>query len=305
MHLIAHALDAPRVNVTLPESPSAGPFTPHRPWASDGASPNLPRASGGTRARPAYACAEMLCDAPESAMFSIEAAHVRGAADARRREFATVRHCARAALRRIGVPAVPILPGPDRAPRWPAGVVGSMTHCHGYRAAAVGRSDVLRSIGIDAEPHAALPQDALELVLRDDEQARLLALAAVDPDVHWDRVLFCAKEAVFKAWFPLTRRWLDFADVSTTLDRDGTFLARLHVPAPRVAGAVPRAFRGRWVVGRGLVVVATSALVRPEARAPRPSVARRTASGRDRRAAGHRPRAPRAAGGPSTPWQAT
>jgi 4'-phosphopantetheinyl transferase EntD len=198
---------------------------------------------------PAASCAETFADAPESAMFPAEVAVVVGAVAERRREFGTVRYCARKALRRIGVRPVAILPDSDRAPRWPAGVVGSMTHCAGYRAAAVARSGDLSAIGIDAEPHAALPRAALDLVLRDEERARLRALAAGRPGLHWDRILFCAKEAVYKAWFPRTRRWLDFPDVSITMRRDGTFGARL-----RDADG----FGGRWTVGRGLVVAATS-----------------------------------------------
>ena len=215
---------------------------------------------------PASACAEMFSDAPESTMFSIEAAAVATAVPERRREFGTVRYCARKALRQIGEPAVPILPDPDRAPRWPVGVVGSMTHCAGYRAAAVARSGELCGLGIDAEPHAAFPDEALDLVLRDEEREQLLALADASRDLHWDRILFCAKEAVYKAWFPLTRRWLDFADVSTTVHLDGTFRARLLVRRPRVAGLDLGSFDGRWTVGRGLVVAATS--VRQEASGP-------------------------------------
>ena len=207
---------------------------------------------------PASESAEMFSDAPEETMFSLEAAAVADAVPERRREFGTVRHCARQALRRLGVPAVPILPDADRAPRWPVGVVGSMTHCAGYRAAVVARSADLRGVGIDAERHAALPGDVLDLVVRDEERAPLLALAGARPDLHWDRILFCAKEAVYKAWFPLTRRWLDFADVSATVHLDGSFQARLRVPSP---GVELDGFSGRWAVSRGLIVAATS--VRP------------------------------------------
>ena len=207
---------------------------------------------------PKSACAEMFSDAPESTMFSIEAAAVEGAVAERRREFGTVRHCARKALGRIGVPAVPVLPDVDGAPRWPVGVVGSMTHCAGYRAAAVARSGELCGVGIDAESHAPLPDDSLDLILRHEERARLVQLARTYPTLHWDRILFCAKEAVYKAWFPLTRRWLDFADVSTTIHPDGTFWARLRVLGPRVSGVDLDSFSGRWTVGRGLVVAATS-----------------------------------------------
>ena len=203
---------------------------------------------------PASASAELFSDVPESTMFSDEAAAVAGAGAERRREFGTVRWCARKALRHLGVSAVPILPSEDRAPRWPVGVVGSMTHCAGYRAAVVARSGELCGVGIDAEPHAALPPDVLDFVLRDEERARLHTLADADPALHWDRIVFCAKEAVYKAWFPLTGRWLEFEDVSIAVQLDGTFGARLD-------GAGPAGLSGRWKVERGLILAATS--VRP------------------------------------------
>src|SRR5918999_1922097 len=131
--------------------------------------PRGPRSSHGGSAMietlmPASACAEMFSDAPESTMFSIEAAAVEGAVAERRREFGTVRYCAREALLKIGVPAVPVLPDLDGAPQWPVGVVGSMTHCAGYRAAAVARSGRVFGVGIDAESHAAVPEAALDLI---------------------------------------------------------------------------------------------------------------------------------------------
>ncbi len=206
---------------------------------------------------PTSACAHLFDDVSESTMFPAEAAVVAHAVVERRLEFATVRYCARQALRRIGIPPVPILPDADGAPRWPAGVVGSMTHCAGYRAAVVARSDRLRGIGIDAEPHAALPHPACDLVLRGEERTRLGTLVEAGPDLHWDRILFCAKEAVYKACFPSTRRWLDFADISMTLHAEGTFQARLLVSEPRI-NADRDGLAGRWMVDRGLVVAAAS-----------------------------------------------
>src|SRR5215475_9485627 len=97
---------------------------------------------------PESACADVYCDVAESTMFSTEASAIAHAAPGRRREFASVRHCARRALRRIGLPPAPILPDADGVPRWPTGVVGSMTHCEGYRAAVVARSGRVRGIGI-------------------------------------------------------------------------------------------------------------------------------------------------------------
>jgi 4'-phosphopantetheinyl transferase EntD len=229
--------------------------------------PNVNHEAAALRARPAAmietlvptsACAHLVDDVPESTMFPAEAVVIAHAVPKRRLEFATVRYCARQALRRIGIPPAPILPDADGAPRWPAGVVGSMTHCAGYRAAVVARSARLRGIGIDAEAHAALPDPTRDLVLRDEERTRLRTLAEADPDLHWDCILFCAKEAVYKACFPSTRRWLDFADVSVTVHADGTFEARLLGSEPRIAYADRDGLAGRWVVDRGLVVAATS-----------------------------------------------
>ena len=191
-------------------------------------------------------------------MFPEEAAVVVHAVLGRRLEFAAVRYCARQALRRIGLPPMTILPDADGVPQWPTGVVGSMTHCAGYRAAVVARSERLRGIGIDAEPHAALPEPARDLVLPDEERTQLRALEAADPDLHWDRILFCAKEAVYKACFPSTRWWLEFADISVTLHAEGTFQARLLVAQSLTAAGERSDLAGRWVVDREIVVAATS-----------------------------------------------
>jgi 4'-phosphopantetheinyl transferase EntD len=193
----------------------------------------------------------MFHDAPESAMFAAEAVSVAGAVAERRREFASGRYCAREALLRIGICPGPVPADADGVPRWPAGVVGSITHCTGYRAAAVARSCGLRSVGIDAEPHAALPGDVLDLVSLDAERAELEALAAAGGGLHWDRILFSAKEAVYKAWYPLTRRWLEFTDVGVDVRPDGTFSARPSGPGPEPVD-------GTWTVRRGLVLTATA-----------------------------------------------
>jgi 4'-phosphopantetheinyl transferase EntD len=134
-----------------------------------------------------------------------------------------------------------------------------MTHCRGYRAAAVARAAEVRTLGIDAGPHAALPDGVLAAVALPDEAARLAELSAADGSARWDRLLFCCKEAVYKAWFPLTGRWLGFAGASVTIDPVGhTFSARLLVPAP-----VP-VFTGRWLVRHGLVLAAIAVPANPE-----------------------------------------
>jgi enterobactin synthetase component D / holo-[acyl-carrier protein] synthase len=199
---------------------------------------------------------DMVTDAPDSTMFPEEAERVSKAVDKRRREFATVRYCARQAFAELGIPPAPLLNGERGAPQWPDGVVGSMTHCAGYRGAVVGLSSVIHTLGIDAEPHAPLPEGVLGVISREEERPRLEALTAADDSVHWDRMLFCAKETVYKAWFPLTRRWLGFEEASITLEPGGTFAAELLVPGPVVAGEQLKGFAGRWLVADGLVITA-------------------------------------------------
>jgi 4'-phosphopantetheinyl transferase EntD len=206
---------------------------------------------------PEVAVAEKFGDVLDVALFPEEEQVVANAVGKRRREFATARACARQALAKLGVPPAPILPGPRGAPQWPAGVVGSITHCAGYRASAVARKHEIVTIGLDAEPHDSLPPGVLDAVSSDQERARLAALSAERPDVHWDRMLFCAKESTYKAWFPLTSRWLGFEDAAVDIDpAAGTFSVRLLVAGPVVNGAAVSGFTGRWLVGNGLITTA-------------------------------------------------
>ncbi|QSB16517.1 4'-phosphopantetheinyl transferase superfamily protein [Natronosporangium hydrolyticum] len=201
-------------------------------------------------------CAEAREDAPETSLWPGEAELVARAVPKRRREFTTARHCARRALAQLGVAPAAILTGERGAPRWPAGVVGSMTHCDGYRAAAVAHSAAVASVGIDAEPHGPLPEGVAGLVVRPEEATRLTELAAGDGSVAWDRLLFSAKESVYKVWYPLTGRWLDFQDASVTLRPDGGFSAQLLVPGLVVADRACSVLEGRWAVADGVLLTA-------------------------------------------------
>lgn len=216
---------------------------------------------------PGVVAVEARSDPPDAVLFPEEEAELAQAVEKRRLEFTTVRHCARTALARLGIAPVAILPGDRGAPRWPAGIVGSMTHCTGYRAAVVARSSQLATIGVDAEPHEALPPEVLTTVTVPEERGRLERLAADRPAVHWDRLLFSAKESVYKAWFPLTGRWLDFEEASVDFGaagqgagsgESGSFYARLLVPGPVVAGVTLLGFTGRWLVRDGLLFTAIS-----------------------------------------------
>ena len=185
--------------------------------------------------------AELFHDPPELQPMPEEKALIARAVDTRRSEFITARHCARMALEQLGVPPAPILKGDKGEPQWPDGVVGSLTHTRGYRGAVVGRSAVVRSVGIDAEPHDVLPDGVLKAISLPAERHEIGALPT---GLHWDRILFCAKEATYKTWFPLTSRWLGFEDAHITFDVDatgmtGSFVSRILIDPAARSGPPP------------------------------------------------------------------
>jgi 4'-phosphopantetheinyl transferase EntD len=207
---------------------------------------------------PQVAAVESFGDDPAAVLFPEESVVIARAREGRRREFATGRACARAAMARLGLPAVAVLPGSRGAPQWPEGVTGSITHCVGYRAAAVALTRDVISLGVDAEPNEALPNHGmLELIALAEERARLAELSAGMPGICWERLLFSAKESVYKTWFPLTRRWLGFESADILIDAHaGTFTARLLVPGPYVNGSPLTQLNGRWLADDRFLITA-------------------------------------------------
>ncbi|MEU3611599.1 4'-phosphopantetheinyl transferase superfamily protein [Streptomyces sp. NPDC006872] len=205
---------------------------------------------------PQVAAHEMFADAPVDALHPEEAALVRDAVDGRRREFATGRHCAHRALAALGgIRPAPLLATPRGAPHWPAGVCGAITHCAGYRAAAVARTPAVTAVGIDAEPDLPLPEGVLEVIALPAEQVQVKEHTARHPGVSWGKLLFSAKESVYKAWFPATGLPLGFEDALIDVDPlGGTFHARVLPTALRAAHPALRNLHGRWLVAQGIIV---------------------------------------------------
>lgn len=173
-----------------------------------------------------------------------EAAAVAGAVPARVAEFTAGRLAARRALAALGHPAAAIPAGPDRAPCWPEGLAGSIAHAQGVAVAAVRRGAPL---GLDVEADAGLEPDLWPLIC---DPAELAALPAGDRG-RAVRLVFAAKEAVYKAQYPLTGRLIGFDAVRVTLEEDG-FVARLR----QGVGPLPEGYRlrGRILRAGGLVL---------------------------------------------------
>ncbi len=209
------------------------------------------------RILPASASVKATREDLDTDLFPEEEAVVGQAVEKRQREFTTARACAREALARLGQPPRPILSGPKGEPLWPPGIVGSITHCDGYRACAVAPASELMTIGVDAEPDLPLPDGLLADIALPEERALLRDLAQRAPGTHWDRLLFSIKESIYKAWFPLAERWLGFEDAVVAIDWERqSFAARVLVPGPVIDGRELRSFHGSWLAANGLVMAA-------------------------------------------------
>lgn len=153
---------------------------------------------------------------------------VAKAVEKRRREFTAGRNAARAALEKLELPAVALPQEEDRTPRWPTGVVGSITHTKGRCAVAVARRGPILGVGFDIEQADPLKDGMLRLIATPDEQQQLARLPA---GVDWGKVTFSAKEAFYKCYYPLARTYLGFHDVELAIDPEArTFVAAIVNP---------------------------------------------------------------------------
>ena len=186
-----------------------------------------------------------------SGAFPAEIDELPRAVEKRRREYIAGRVAAHRAMEKLGLTARPVLANRSRAPSWPRGLTGSLSHNDTICVAAVARSSQVRSLGIDVEDDAPLAADLVATVCTLEERAWL----ATQPEAARGplaKLIFSAKEAVYKCQYPVSHRVLDFNAVLVTPDVDtgqfeATFLER--------AGPFPMHARldGRFAVSGGLI----------------------------------------------------
>ncbi|MDE3069436.1 MAG: 4'-phosphopantetheinyl transferase superfamily protein [Acidobacteriota bacterium] len=227
-------------------------------------------------------CAEMDPAQAPARVHPEEELMIAGAGAGRRREFRAGRACAHLALERLGAGGGPVLRGERGEPLWPDEVRGSITHCERYAACAVATSGEVAALGIDAEPNEALREGLLSRIALPAERGRVEAALSGGLGVRFDRLLFCGKEAAFKAWFACAHRVLGLGDVEISFGAAeraavrgsgqggraepgggpaaggsalvGTLRARIVAPEPFARdGAVPREMEGRWCAAGGIL----------------------------------------------------
>jgi 4'-phosphopantetheinyl transferase EntD len=165
--------------------------------------------------------------------------HVERSTEKRRREFALGRACARAAMTNLGHGDAVIAKGEDGAPLWPPGVIGSITHTQGYAAALIAESRKFAGVGIDAERLGVVTKDLWPRLFTAVEQEFLKVQS--EPWL-FSSIVFCAKEASYKAW--AQKGALTFRETEVSLEEGGFVAVRSSL-----------ALHGRYAVKNGMVLV--------------------------------------------------
>jgi 4'-phosphopantetheinyl transferase EntD len=180
-----------------------------------------------------------------------EAAATQRMVPARRREFAAGRDAARRAMAALGLPPVAVPMGADRAPVWPEGVVGAISHGGGACLAVAARSGKVRALGLDLEPDADLDPDLIETICTPTERAGLPAFGAG----RVARLIFSAKECAYKCQYGQSRTLFGFETLEITLDPAADrFTAVFTRDVPPFAKG--RALAGLFAIGGGVIVTA-------------------------------------------------
>ncbi len=197
-----------------------------------------------------------------SHLFPEEAVAIERAVEKRRNEFSTGRYLAHQALERLGHVPTPIPYGDDRAPGWPDGIVGAITHTKGHCAVALAPASRYAAIGLDIERIDGMTP-AIGRRIATDREIEGITDQGLDFLVACT-ILFSAKEAYYKLQYPLTRAFLGFdrAEVSVEVD-DGTFRVRPmgeplnDFPAPENGSTYSGRFRGCCgLMATGMVLAA-------------------------------------------------
>ena len=135
----------------------------------------------------------------------------------RRREFAAGRDCARRLLAELGLPATPLGVDDHRAPCWPEGIVGSISHGAGLCVVAVARRGAIRGLGVDVESDAPLSDGIRRRVCTEGERGWLDALGEAEAG-RFAKLVFSIKEATYKCVHPIVQTPIGFQQAEIRID---------------------------------------------------------------------------------------
>lgn len=187
-------------------------------------------------------------------LFPEERAVIEQAVPKRQREFATARLCARTLLTQLGFPETPLLPGPDRSPVWPAGAVGSISYCRTIAGAAVALDSQYASLGLDVEDREPIGTELLGLIASGDEREWVEHGRDEDAGLR-AKLLFSAKESVYKCHYPVFGSALKFGDVKVEFDEGARSFQALILRTDGQGGGTT--LNGRFWLGETIITTFT------------------------------------------------
>ncbi len=158
--------------------------------------------------------------AETNSLFPEEEPAMARAVEKRRKEFAAGRTAARLAMQDLGIEPTAVPMAADRSPVWPAGLIGSVTHCDDLCIAVVSHKGARTGIGIDVELAEPLGTDN-ETVICTQIEREWLQTQSIETRGLRAKEIFCAKESVYKALYPSIRRVLGFDEVELELPIGG------------------------------------------------------------------------------------
>ena len=173
----------------------------------------------------------------------------------RRAEFSLGRYCARRALSEFKLESEPILRNPDtREPCWPESVRGSITHSEGFAAAAVGLDKDISGVGIDMENLSRSVNFNISRHVCVETERKYLESLSPEQANHDLRIIFSAKESIFKCLFPISRTYLYFQDATVTIDEKNSGFS--FILSKACAGITPEGFQhsGKYSIEENLLL---------------------------------------------------
>ena len=193
-------------------------------------------------------------EADDGALLPEEQAAIADAIDKRRQQFAAGRIAARRALASLGVSHFPLV-NIDRVPQWPEGIVGTISHTLGYAGVAVARRGTIQGLGLDVEGASDLKENIWKTVLTDVEREGVMNLPEADRGLT-AKVIFSAKECLYKCQCSAGGGWLNFKDAIIEIDREAGSLNAIVKGNPKGLDRPGLDLRGRYLIADDLVFTA-------------------------------------------------
>jgi enterobactin synthetase component D len=172
-----------------------------------------------------------------------EDALIVSAVEKRQQEFRAGRHAAHAALDRLGAPDIPILQGKKRNPIWPVGFIGSIAHCRDLCLAVSAVEGEIAGVGVDVEPLNPLPS-GVERYIHTQAEARFMQRQATG---FPERLVFSAKESLYKCYYPLLESYFGFQSVTLTIDVERRHFGFSPTPECKIEFPAELTFCGRYL----------------------------------------------------------